>query len=75
MYIINGAYGSDEKRKGYWAATGKILKEFKYKDKVYNMKVDFSMKEEKTHKSVYNAYMKNRVIRWEDGNEWKKLYA
>jgi|TARA_B100001175_G_scaffold93644_1_gene79199 hypothetical protein len=74
-YIINGAYGSDEEKKGYWAATAKKTKLFDYKDKKYNFIVDFSMKSEKIHKNVYYARMIGRKIHWQDGNTWQQMYA
>jgi len=74
MYIINGAYGEDEGRKGHWAA---IATEgtYTYKNKEYNLKVDFSMKYIKTHGPIYYALKKGRKIEWQDGNEWKQMYG
>ena len=37
-YIINGAYGSDEGKKGYWAAIAKKIKKTYYNGKKYNLK-------------------------------------
>ena len=42
-YIFNGAYGSDEEKKGYWAATAKKTKLFDYKDKKINYYRDLSI--------------------------------
>ena len=57
MYIINGAYGEDEGRKGHWAA---IATEgtYTYKNKEYNLKVDFSMKYIKTHGPVSYTHLR-----------------
>ena len=66
-YIINGAYGSDEGKKGYWAAIAK--------KNGNELIVDFTMKKKLKHKTVYKAIWKNREIHWEDGNTWKELYA
>ena len=67
FYIINGAYGSDEGKTGYWAATAK--------KKGNELTVDFTMKKKLKHKPIYKAIWKNREIHWEDGNIWKELYA
>ena len=74
-YIINGAYGSDEGKKGYWAAITKKIKKTYYNGKKYNLKVDFSMKKKINHQQIYYAYMAHRKIKWQDGNTWLQLYA
>ena len=73
--IIKGAYGNDEKEKGHWFAEVTHFTEKTVGTRKYNMKVDFKNKKGLTHKPIYNAYMKNREIKWEDGNIWKELYA
>jgi hypothetical protein len=75
VYIINGAYGNDEGKSGYWAAMAEKKKIFKYKGQKYNLEVNFFMKKKITHKQVYYAYMANRKIKWQDGNTWLQLYA
>lgn len=74
-YIINGAYGSDEKKKGYWTATAKKSKPFEYEGEKYNLVVDFSMKTDKKHDDKYYARKRGRKIHWQDGNTWQQLYA
>ena len=43
-YIINGGYGSDEGKKGHWAAVLQKKSPFQYKGETYNSTIDFSMK-------------------------------
>ena len=74
-YIINGAYGSDEGKKGYWAAIAKRKKIFNYKGEKYNLEVNFFMKKKITHQQKYYAYIYRRKIKWQDGNVWLQLYA
>lgn len=74
-YIINGPYGSDENKEGYWAADARKTKLFEHKGKKYNLIVDFSMKSEKIHKNIYYARMKGREIHWQDGNTWYQMYT
>ena len=73
-YIINGAYGVDEGKKGYWAATAKEGN-YNYKGRKYNFKVDFSMKEKKVHGNIYYALFNKRKIQWQDGNTWIQMYG
>ena len=75
VYIINGAYGNDEGKEGYWAAMAERKKVFHYKGEKYNLEVNFFMKKKRAHKQVYYAYMANRKIKWQDGNTWLQLYA
>lgn len=70
LYIINGAYGSDEGKKGHWAAIAK-----KTNNKKWNLEVNFLYKKIIKHKPIYLANWKNRKINWEDGNTWLQLYA
>ena len=74
-HIINGAYGVDEGKKGFWAATAKEIKPFIKDGKKYNLKIDFSMKKKIKHEKIYYAYFHNREINWQDGNTWLQLYA
>lgn len=74
-FIINGAYGSDEGKKGYWCASAKKVEEFEYKGETYNLIVDFKQKSIKTHKNIFYANMKSRKIHWQDGNTWIQMYA
>lgn len=73
-YVINGAYGSDEGKKGYWAAIAKKINKT-IDGKRYNLEIDFEMKKILTHKRIYYANMKNRKIHWCDGNTWIQMYA
>ena len=73
-YIINGAYGSDEGKKGYWASTAKEGN-YNYKGIKYNLKVDFSMKDKKIHGNTYYALFSKRKIKWQDGNTWIQMYG
>ena len=75
IYIINGAYGSDEGKNGYWAATAEKKKNFYYKGDKYNLVVNFFLKKKIIHKQIYYAYMSARKIKWQDGNTWIQLYA
>ena len=74
-YVIKGAYGSDEGKKGYWIAYAEKKPNFNYKGDTYNLVVDFSEKKIKTHGPIYNAYMSNRKIKWQDGNIWELMYS
>lgn len=74
-FIVQGAYGSDEGGKGHWVATMKKTKKFDYEGKPYNLIVDFSKKEIKTHKAIYYALMDKRKIHWQDGNTWIQMYV
>ena len=74
-YVIKGAYGSDEGKKGYWIAYAEKKPKFNYKGETYNLVVDFSEKKIKTHGPIYNAYMGNRKIKWQDGNVWELMYS
>ena len=74
-YIINGAYGSDEGGKGYWAAIATKVKKENYKNKPFNLLVNFQYKKKIKHAQVYHAYWTGREIKWEDGNTWLQLYA
>jgi len=69
LWVINGAYGNDEKQKGHWVAFAK-----KIKDKNYNLEVDFSHKKV-NHAQIYKALWKNRKIHWQDGNTWIQMYS
>jgi hypothetical protein len=73
-YIINGGYGNDEGKKGYWAAILHKKSNFQYKEDTYNCSIDFSMKKRKNHKNIYHAYWSDRKIKWQDGNTWIQLY-
>ena len=74
-YIINGAYGADEGKKGYWAAIAEKKKPFYHEGHKYNLEVNFSFKNKIKHQQIYYAYMANRKIKWQDGNTWLQLYA
>lgn len=74
-YIIKGAYGSDEGKKGSWMATAEKKPVFEHKGEKYNLIVDFSMKKIKNHGPIYYAYIANRKIKWQDGNVWLQMYA
>ena len=74
-YIINGAYGADEGKKGHWAAIAEKKKPFYHNGSKYNLEVNFSLKHKITHKQIYFAYMANRKIKWQDGNTWLQMYA
>lgn len=74
-YIINGAYGSDEGKKGYWAAIAEKKKLFYHDGRKYNLEVNFSFKHKIKHQQIYYAYMANRKIKWQDGNTWLQLYS
>jgi len=74
-YLIIGAYGSDEGKKGYWSATAKKISPKKIDGKTYNLEVNFDNKPIIKHKQIYLANWKNRKIDWEDGNTWLQLYA
>tara|TARA_Y100000992_G_C21257595_1_gene489409 strand:+ start:1287 stop:1589 length:303 start_codon:yes stop_codon:yes gene_type:complete len=74
--IIKGAYGNDEKSKGYWFAEITHLENDKVIDnKKYNMLVDFKHKKDLKHKQKLYANMIGRKIYWEDGNCWLQMYA
>jgi len=73
-YIINGSYGNDEGEKGHWAAVLEKKKSFFKNGEKFNCIIDFSMKEKKTHESIYYASWNNRKIKWQDGNTWIELY-
>ena len=76
LSVVKGAYGSDEKSKGYWFADMHHLKESKTIDnKSYNLIVDFKLKKDLKHKQKLYANMKGRKIYWEDGNVWLQMYA
>jgi len=72
---VQGAYGSDEGGKGHWVATMKKTKKFTYEGKPYNLIVDFSKKNIKTHKAIYYALLDKRNIHWQDGNTWIQMYV
>ena len=74
-YVINGAYGSDEGKKGHWVSFAEKIDLINKNGRKYNLKVDFSLKNIKTHEPIYYAYMHNRKIEWQDGNTWLQLYA
>lgn len=74
-FVINGAYGADEGKKGYWAAVAEKKRPFVYKGQTYNLEVNFSFKNKLNHKQIYYAYMVHRKILWQDGNTWLQLYA
>ena len=73
-YIINGGYGSDEGKKGHWAAVLQKKSPFQYKGATYNCSIDFSMKKKRHHQPIYHAHWANRKIKWQDGNTWLQLY-
>ena len=73
--IIKGAYGNDEDSKGYWFAEVTHIPETIIDGQKYNLIVDFNLKKGLTHKQKLYAYMKNRKIKWEDGNVWIEMYA
>lgn len=74
-YIINGAYGADEGRRGHWAAVATKKKPFIHNGHKYNLEVNFSFKHKITHTPIYYAYMGHRKIKWQDGNTWLQLYV
>jgi hypothetical protein len=74
-YIINGAYGSDEGKNGYWVAKAEKKKIFYLEGIKYNLEVNFFMKKKRTHGPILFAYMTGREIKWQDGNRWLQLYA
>ena len=74
-YLIIGAYGSDEGKKGYWSATAKKIKPQTKNGKTYNFEINFDNKPKIKHQPIYLANWKDRKIHWEDGNTWLQLYA
>lgn len=75
IYLIVGAYGSDEGRVGYWSAFAKKIKPKILDGKKYNLEVDFTHKEKIKHSKIYLANWRERKIFWQDGNIWQQLYA
>ena len=70
FFMIDGAYGSDEGKKGHWFAIAKKLKN----NKNFNLEVSFTYKSKIKHIPLYKCNWINREIHWEDGNVWKELY-
>ena len=74
-FIIIGAYGDDEGKKGYWSATARKIAPKMLDGKKWNLEVNFDNKPIIKHKQIYLANWKGRKIDWQDGNTWQQLYA
>ena len=69
---IVGVYGSHETGTPgtVWTAHASAI----HGDPIWNLRVDFSGKPLKRNHFLF-ARFSNHSIRWQDGNEWKKLYV
>ena len=74
-YHVDGVYGDDEVRVGdHWHARMQVVKRTR---EVWLLRVDFGGKPILTHERFYDAEYdpKRRVIRWQDGNVWRKMFV
>ena len=76
-FFILGVYGSDEPSTNRpWTATASLLPQKTWMGG-QRMSVDFGGKVHLTHSTLYRAtwYPERGVIRWQDGNRWKKMHV
>ena len=77
-YLIVGVYGNDEAPKvgEMWTATVHMDPTPSWRG-YHRLTVDFGGKTLLTHRVMYRAqwWPSRRVIAWEDGNRWHKLFV